>query len=197
MFVAVGDSGTIITSTDGTAWTNHSFGTVPFALIASTDTTVLRSIDSGATWQVLGVGLPTATCIALALDWKRTPSLLRVGTPGRSVFELTTTPTARVAVISNLAFGRVNVGSSASIAAKVFNVGSAPLTVTNFAHLSGSNAFTAPGLALPTNIAPGAEVDIILKFQPAALGDAIAVFQLTSNDPVNPTVSVPMSGTGS
>lgn len=196
MFVAVGDSGTIITSPDGLAWMDHSFDAAPFALIAATDTTVLRSIDSGATWQVLGVGLPTANCLRLALDWKRTPSLLRVGTSGRSAFELTTTPTTRVAVISNLAFGRVNVGSSASIAAKVFNVGSVPLTVTNFVHLSGSNAFTAPGLALPINIAPGAEVDIALKFQPAALGDAIAVFQLTSNDPVMPTVAVPMSGTG-
>jgi hypothetical protein len=196
-FVAVGDFGTIITSSDGLAWTDHSFGSVPFALIAGTDTTVLRSIDSGATWQVLGVGLPTATCARLALDWKRTPSLLRVGTSGRSAFELTTTPTARVAVISNLAFGPVKVGSSTSIAAKVFNVGSAPLTVSNFAHFSGSNAFTAPGLALPIDIAPGAEVDITIKFQPAALGDAIAVFQLTSNDPVTPTVAVPMSGTGS
>jgi len=77
------------------------------------------------------------------------------------------------------------------------NVGSAPLTVTNFAHLSGSNAFTAPGVTIPINIAPGVEVDTTLKFQPAATGDAFAVFQLTSNDPITPTVSVPMSGTGS
>ena len=157
MFVAVGDRGTVVTSPDGLTWTDHGFGEAPFALIAGNDVTVLRSIDSGATWQVLGVGLPTASCMALALDWTRTPSLLRVGTEGRSVFELTTAPTARVAMISNLAFGRVIVGSSRTLAAKVYNIGSLPLTVTGFSRTSGSAAFTSTGVVLPMTIAPGAE----------------------------------------
>ena len=196
LFVAVGDRGTIVTSPDGLAWTDHSFGEAPFALIAGNDVTVLRSIDSGTTWQLLGVGLPTAICNALALDWTRTPSLLRVGTNGRSVFELTTAPTARVAVISNLAFGRVNVGSLVTLAAKIFNVGSAPLTVNVFSRTSGSTAFTSTGVVLPMIIAPGAEADFSLRFQPVAAGDATAVFQLTSTDPVTPNVNVPLSGTG-
>lgn len=196
LFVAVGDRGTIVTSPDGLAWNDHSFGEAPFALIAGNDSTVFRSIDSGATWQILGVGLPTVTCMALALDWTRTPSLLRVGTNGRSVFELTTVPTARVAVVSNLAFGRVTVGSLLTLAAKVFNVGSLPLTVSGFARTSGSAAFTSTGVALPMTIAPGAEADFSLRFQPTTAGDAIAVFQLTSTDPITPSVNVPMSGTG-
>jgi hypothetical protein len=195
-FVAVGDRGTIITSPDGLAWTDRSFGEAPFALIAATDTTVLRSIDSGATWQILGVGLPTAICHALALDWTRTPSLLRVGTSGRSVFELTTATTARVAVVSNLAFGRVVIGASATLAARVFNVGSAPLTVTAFAPTSGSTAFAPAGVITPLTIEPGAEADLTVHFQPTAPGDALARFHLTSTDPVTPTVIVPMSGTG-
>lgn len=196
MFVAVGDRGTIVTSPDGLTWTDHSFGEAPFALIAGNDVTVFRSIDSGATWQVLGVGLPTAICMALALDWTRTPSLLRVGTDGRSVFELTTSPTAHVAVISNLAFGRVAVGSSVTLAAKIFNVGSLPLNVTGFARTSGSAAFTSTGITLPMTVAPGAEADFSLRFQPIAAGDATAVFQLSSTDPITPNVNVPMSGTG-
>src|SRR5438105_7648239 len=196
MFVAVGDRGTVVTSPDGLTWTDHGFGEAPFALIAGNDVTVLRSIDSGATWQVLGVGLPTASCMALALDWTRTPSLLRVGTEGRSVFELTTAPTARVAMISNLAFGRVIVGSSRTLAAKVYNIGSLPLTVTGFSRTSGSAAFTSTGVVLPMTIAPGAEADFSLRFQPTATGNAVAVFQLTSNDPVTPNVSVPLSGIG-
>jgi hypothetical protein len=197
MFVAVGDWGTIVTSPDGLSWTDHSFGTVPFALIVGNDTTVLRSVDAGATWQVLGVGLPTATCNALALDWTRTPSLLRVGTDGRSVFELTTTSGPRVGVVSNLAFARVTVGSSAMLTAKVFNVGSAPLSITSFARLSGSTAFQfVSSVTIPLTIAPSAEVDFTLQFQPTTVGNATAVFQLTSNDPVTPTVAVPMSGAG-
>lgn len=196
MFVGAGDRGTIVTSPDGLTWTDHSFGEAPFALITGNDVTVFRSIDSGATWQILGVGLPTAVCMALALDWTRTPSLLRVGTDGRSVFELTTSPTARVAVISNLAFGRVSVGSSVTLTAKVFNVGSAPLTVNGFARTSGSAAFTSTGVVLPMTIAPGAEADFSLRFQPTATGDATAIFQLASTDPVTPNLNVPMSGTG-
>src|SRR5262249_24470713 len=196
MFVAVGDRGTIVTSADGLTWTDHSVGEAPFALIAGNDVTVLRSIDSGATWQVLGVGLPTANCNALALDWTRTPSLLRVGTNGRSVFELTTSPTARVAVIANLAFGRVSVGTFVTLAAKIFNVGSLPLVVNGFARISGSTAFTSTGVILPMTIAPGDEADFSLRFQPSAAGDITAIFQLTSTDPVTPNVNVPLSGTG-
>jgi len=195
-FVAVGDRGTIVTSTDGLAWHDHSFGETSFALLAGNDTTVLRSVDSGATWHVLGVGLPASPCMALALDWTRTPSLLRVGTNGRSVFELTTTPTARVAVLSNLAFGRVAVGGSVTLRAQVFNVGSRPLVVSGFARVSGSPAFAASGVALPLTIAPGAEADFGIRFQPTSSGRSLAVFHLTSGDPVTPTVSVPMSGLG-
>lgn len=196
MFVAGGDRGSIVTSPDGLTWTDRSFGEAPFALIAGNDVTVYRSIDSGATWQVLGVGLPTANCMSLALDWTRTPSLLRVGTSGRSVFELTTAATTRVAVISNLAFGRISAGSSATLAAKIFNVGSAPLTITGFSRTSGSTFFSSTGVALPMTLPPGGEADFLLRFQPTAAGNATAVFQLTSTDPVTPNVNVPMSGTG-
>jgi hypothetical protein len=174
LFVAVGDLGTIVTSHDGLKWADGSVGAAPFALIAGTDTAVLYSINSGATWQILGVGLPNSACMTLALDWTRTPSLLRVGVDGRSVFELTTTPTPRVAVISNLAFGHVKVGSSATLAAKVFNVGSVPLNVTGFVRISGSTAFTAAGPGLPLTIPPGTEAEFTLKFQPPAAGDATA-----------------------
>jgi Abnormal spindle-like microcephaly-assoc'd, ASPM-SPD-2-Hydin len=196
MFVAVGDSGTIIVSPNGSTWTDHSFGSTPFALIAATDTTVFSSIDAGATWSVLGVGLPGSPCTALALDWMRTPSLLRVGTNGRSVFELTPIVGAHVAVLSNLAFGPISVGSSATQVAQVFNVGSVPLMVSSFTRVSGSTAFTLASPVPPLTLAPGTEADFMLVFQPTASGNATAVFQLASNDASTPTISVPMSGTG-
>jgi hypothetical protein len=57
-------------------------------IIVASDTGVMQTSDSGATWQVLGEGLPTVDCKSLALDPSVSPSLLRVGTYGRSVFEL-------------------------------------------------------------------------------------------------------------
>ncbi|TCR15956.1 choice-of-anchor D domain-containing protein [Streptomyces sp. BK205] len=197
-FIAVGDFGTVLTSADGTAWADHSVPAVPPALICGNETGVLFSIDDGATWRVLGVGLPTASCTSLALDWSRTPSLLRVGTNGRSVFELVTTVGPRVAVVSNLAFGKVALNSSANLVAKVFNAGSTPLSVTGFARASGSSAFALAGgsLGFPFSLQPGQEQDITVRFQPTTAGIATAVFRLTSNDPGTPTVSVPMSGIG-
>ena len=50
---------------------------------------VLRTVDSGATWQVLGTGLPLVDCTSLALDATASGTLIRVGTYGRSVYELT------------------------------------------------------------------------------------------------------------
>lgn len=60
----------------------------PHAIIVATDIGVQRSSDSGATWQPLGFALPNVHCTSLALDPSAYPSLLRVGTYGRSVFEL-------------------------------------------------------------------------------------------------------------
>ena len=50
---------------------------------------VLRTADSGATWQVLGTGLPMVDCTSLVLDVTASGTLIRVGTYGRSVYELT------------------------------------------------------------------------------------------------------------
>jgi photosystem II stability/assembly factor-like uncharacterized protein len=62
--------------------------TSPYAIVVGSDAGVARSEDFGATWQVLGVGLPTVDCTSLAIDATATPALLRVGTYGRSAFEL-------------------------------------------------------------------------------------------------------------
>ena len=70
-------------------------GTSPHTIIVASDAAVLRTANLGATWEVLGTGLPMVDCTSLALDSSVTPSLLRVGTYGRSVFELTTEATRR------------------------------------------------------------------------------------------------------
>jgi hypothetical protein len=62
--------------------------TTPHSIIVAGDTGVMRSIDNGAAWHVLGVDLPTVDCTSLAIDPGPTPGLLRVGSYGRSVFEL-------------------------------------------------------------------------------------------------------------
>jgi photosystem II stability/assembly factor-like uncharacterized protein len=48
-----------------------------------------RRKENGAHWKVLGTGLPIVRCKSLAIDSSVNPALLRVGTYGRSAFELT------------------------------------------------------------------------------------------------------------
>lgn len=60
----------------------------PHAIIIATDGGVLRTLDQGRTWAVLGLGLPNVTCRSLALNEEAIPPVLRVGTFGRSAFEL-------------------------------------------------------------------------------------------------------------
>lgn len=61
--------------------------TAPRTIIVGGDGGVFQTTDDGASWQVLGVGLPTVGVNAVALDSSVSPSLLRIGTYGRSSFE--------------------------------------------------------------------------------------------------------------
>ncbi len=91
-----------MTTNSGASWANASGNlpnvalrgvvidpnTSPHSIIVASDMGVMRTLDFGATWERLGVGLPTVQCTSLALDSTPVPSLLRVGTYGRSAWEL-------------------------------------------------------------------------------------------------------------
>jgi hypothetical protein len=61
--------------------------TSPHAIIAAVDGGVVRSLDNGATWQVLGTGLPHVSCQSLSLVNVGGKTLLSVGTWGRSIWQ--------------------------------------------------------------------------------------------------------------
>ena len=62
--------------------------TSPHSIIVATDVAVMQTTNEGATWEEVGQGLPHVYCTSLAIDSTAVPSLLRVGTYGRSAFEL-------------------------------------------------------------------------------------------------------------
>jgi photosystem II stability/assembly factor-like uncharacterized protein len=62
--------------------------TGPHAIIVATDAAVMRTGDRGRTWQVLGLGLPTISCRSLAIHAGVSPPVLRIGTYGRSCWQL-------------------------------------------------------------------------------------------------------------
>ena len=171
--------------------------TTPHSVIVSTDLGVLRTLDNGATWQRLGIGLPNVNATSLQIDYTVTPSLLRVGTYGRSAFELTSATGPLLAVNCDLGFGFVTVNTTATRQCSLFNVGSADLHVNGFFRASGSTRFTiTSGPATPVTIAPGSHVDYTIAFSPTSPGDLFATFQVNSDDQFQPVLLIPASGTG-
>lgn len=172
-------------------------GTTPHSIIVASDAGVMRSADNGATWQVLGVGLPTVDARSLAIDTSVSPAILRVGTYGRSVFELTTATGPLLAVNANLAFGVVPVGQSATKIMQIFNVGSSDLHISSITRAAGSPDFSiVSGPQTPVTVTPGEEIDYTVQFAPSASGDETATFQINSDDPFRPAFQVAASGTG-
>lgn len=170
--------------------------TTPAKIIVASDSGVMQTADGGASWQLLGLGLPTVCCTSLALDASAAPPLLRVGTYGRSVYELTRPVGPRLMVIANLAFGRVVSGQSETLSARIFNAGSAPLTISKIIQSSGSPIFQVVSpISFPLTLPAGKEVDITIKFQPTRAGDSTATFTVDSNDATQPAYRLSASGT--
>lgn len=172
-------------------------GTNPHSIIVSTITSVMRSSNLGMTWEVLGVGLPTVHSRTLAIDPTADPTLLRIGTYGRSVFELTSATGPLLAVNGDLSFGPLCLGSGDTRVVQLFNVGSQDLHINAFFRATGSTEFQiVSGPSTPVTIPPGEEVDYTIRYMPIANGDATATFQINSDDPFNPQTEVYASGLG-
>lgn len=206
------------TTDDGSSWTDvsglagggaanypdlptHSVvidpGTSPHSIIVSNDAGVMRSLDNGQTWQRLGVGLPTVDSTQLALDYGADPPVLRVGTYGRSSFQLTAPTGPVLAVNTDLGFGNVGVGQRATRLVQVFNVGTSDLHISGISKLSGDASFSIfPTPPTPTTLQPGEELDFTIQFAPTARGAQTAVFHIQSDDPTQPDYQLPASGTG-
>jgi photosystem II stability/assembly factor-like uncharacterized protein len=175
-------------------------GTAPETIIVSSDAAVLRTADLGNTWQVLGVGLPTVLSNSLAIDTTASPSLLRVGTYGRSAYQLTAASGPLLAINANLAFSNgVCPGQSSTAVVQLFNVGSTNLVVTSFNRVAGSTDFTiVSGPPTPVTILPGEEIDYTVQFQPAAADaghNQTATFQINSTDLFQPVRLLSATGT--
>ena len=175
---------------------DHS--TTPHSIIIGCDTDVLRSTDTGATWHIYGAGLPNADCSQLAADYALSPPLIRVGTYGRSAFELVRLTGAHIYVRSNLAFGNVATGGSSDLTFDIFNTGDANLTITDISDPTANANFSlvAPP-TFPFDVAPGAQTTLTLRFSPTGPGKQLTIYSIKSNDATHPLFGIPLSGLAS
>jgi hypothetical protein len=60
----------------------------PHIIVVATDSGVLQTADTGKTWQVLGIGIPSVEVTGMSLDSSVSPFVLRASTWGRSVYQL-------------------------------------------------------------------------------------------------------------
>jgi len=105
-------------------------------------------------------------------------------------------PAPQISVSSSaIQFGTVGKGSTSNLNLTISNIGSADLTIS-VVSLVGAE-FTVSGIATPKTIPAGQSAQVGLTFQPTVAGAATANLSITSNDPVNPTTTVALAGTGS
>lgn len=187
----------------------------PPAIVVAGDSGVLRCIDSAVsgtgskavgsgTWKIYGTDLPMVCCNSLAIDNSPSlaggtpvpPAVLRVGTYGRSCFEVTRPSGPTFTSDDNLAFGVVATGQSVTLPFYVYNCGDAAMDITA-ATILGPATFTLGAVpAIPVSIAPGATQVFQVTYAPTAPGDEICFVQMTCNDASQTNQLIPASGTG-
>jgi hypothetical protein len=81
---------------------------------------------------------------------------------------------------------------------EVLNVGDLNLTVNSVTCFNGNCADFAvlPNPATPLVVRPGAHVSFIVRFKPTTVGPRSATIRVLTNDPDQPTIDLPASGTG-
>jgi kumamolisin len=106
-------------------------------------------------------------------------------------------PAIAVNLQDNLSFGTVCQGPKFRTL-QIFNVGNRDLMVVSVQWLSGSTDFSVlPAPATPLAIAPGAQIDFTIEFNPTTRGiTESATIRITSDDPVTPLLDVIASGFG-
>ena len=103
-------------------------------------------------------------------------------TPGA----LTTTP-------SSFSFGSVQTGNTQTLPGSITNSGGTSVTVSQDSFTGGP--YTLTGLSLPLTLAAGQSQSFTVAFAPKAAGTQNFNLSITSDAP-NPTLTVPVSGTG-
>jgi len=102
------------------------------------------------------------------------------------------TPGALTATVPSLSFGSVQVGSSQTLSETMTNSGGSNVTITA---ASTVIPYSMSGMTLPTTITPGQSANFSVKFTPTTGGSASGNLSIISNAS-NPTMAVPLSGTG-
>ena len=184
--IAVANTGTMPVSITQATLSNPQF--------SLTGVTLPMSIGTGQTGNFT-VGVTPSTAGTL------TGTLTVQGSDGAApaVVNLSATAVASAPQIflssKSVQFGTVGIGATSNLNVTISNTGSADLMIS-VVSLTGAE-FSVSGITTPKTLTAGQSAQATLSFQPNVAGAAAATLAITSNDPVNPSMSVALSGTGS
>jgi len=170
--------------------------------------TISQATVTGTGFSVIGLTLPTTLTpnqtvtftvkfaptsagtvsgnLAIASDAPGSPLNIAVSGTGVAPGSLTANP-------SSVIFGNVTVGSNKSVAVTVTNTGGSTVTIS--AATATGNGFTFNGPSFPVTLTAGQTTIFNAVFTPTTAGASSGNLTITS-DANNPTLTVPLSGTG-
>lgn len=185
--VSVANTGTIGVNITQTTFSNSQFSlsgvTLPMALAAGQSGNISVAVNPTAAGTISGTMTVTG-------DSGSSPAVVNLSATAVAASQ----PQLSVAPAS-MAFGAVSNGLTGTANLTLNNTGSGNLTVSVIA-VTGSE-FTISGITTPKTIGAGQSAQAVVTFAPTTTGAVTGSIAITSNDPNNPTVTVPLTGTGS
>ncbi|MBI3448039.1 MAG: M36 family metallopeptidase [Acidobacteria bacterium] len=140
----------------------------------------------------------TARCAPASSGTKTAKITVKTNDVDQPSIDLTATcnslaPVADTLIADSGNFGDVCIGSFKDLALTVNNSGGCPLTISGLSS-SSADFLVAGAQTLPITVAPGASVQIFIRFQPATFGAKTGTITLATSDPVNSIRTVNVSG---
>ena len=159
--------------------------TLPFTLAAGQTATItvwFNGTASGNETGTLGLNFSGPTGTTSSASVPLTANALSAQP------QLTVNPTS-------VSFGKVTTGTTATSGVTLTNSGNSNLTVSMLS-VNGST-FGVSGITTPKALSAGQSATLNVTYSPTAANNDTGSISITSNDPVNPTTVIGLSGTGS
>jgi len=170
-----------------------------------TETDSPDSLNGGATVKISGaflaagdilgtkVNLFNVSGTSLTLLGSANTTLPSIASIGFTSFVVTTMQAKMSANPTTLAFGAVRVGTPKTLSVTFNNTGNVQLTVTNF---KSTGVQYVPALTGSFSIPAGGSKIVQVTFTPMAVQSFPGSLAMNTNDPMNPTFTVPLTGSG-
>ncbi|HXU06248.1 MAG TPA: choice-of-anchor D domain-containing protein [Polyangia bacterium] len=103
-------------------------------------------------------------------------------------------PPPKISATGSTDFGAVCAGEQAEKTITICDVGMCTLSVTSVAFNPACADFTIVSSPFPASLAPGACLDVVIRFTPTSGGAKSCTLQINSNDPNTPITTIPVTG---